>query len=208
MGEPTIDKPSIDRLDIADPAKSSGTDDLSTSAINIQAEGDEITSALPADDMFPMTHSDGFAILNEFFEQPAISSGLVSDMEGLGKWPAFTAESTHRDEIHEHIVWSNTPKVSNALHYSPSTALNLASPKALDMLDTELPIASAATSEDGSSGSSEIGSLSIDRTSYPPSETHRFDSDLATIVRHTPYIKRLVLDKSAQWLDHVLIALH
>jgi hypothetical protein len=85
MSQPTIDKSSIDCLNIAEAPKSSGTDDLPTSAIHIQIEGGEITGASPADDMFPMTHGDGFAILNEFFEQFAIGSGPVSDVEGLGK---------------------------------------------------------------------------------------------------------------------------
>jgi hypothetical protein len=102
--EPTIDKSSVNCPDTAEAPDSSNTDDLPTSAIHIQIEGDEITSASPADDMFPMTHSDGFAILNEFFEQPAISSRPMSNVEGLGKWPAFTAESTHRDEVLEHTV--------------------------------------------------------------------------------------------------------
>jgi len=68
----------------------------------------------------------------------------------------------------------------------------------LDMLDPDLPVASAATSESGSSGSSEPGSLSTDLTSYTPSETHHTSSDLASVVRHTPYVKRPILDKSAQ----------
>jgi hypothetical protein len=81
--------------DTAKAPDSSNTDDLPTSAIHIQIEGDEITSALLADDMFPITHGDGFAILNEFFEKPAIRSGPLSDVEGLDKWPVFTAEFTH-----------------------------------------------------------------------------------------------------------------
>jgi hypothetical protein len=83
MGGPTIGKSSIDCLNTVEAPKSFGADDLPTSAIHIQTEGDEITNASPADDMFPMTHGDGFAILNKFFEQPAIGSGPVSDVEGL-----------------------------------------------------------------------------------------------------------------------------
>jgi hypothetical protein len=97
--KPTINKSSVNCLDTAKAPDSSNIDDLPTSTIHIQIEGDEITSALLVDDMFLMTHSDGFAILNEFFEQPAIRLGPMSDVEGLGKWPAFTAEFTYRDEV-------------------------------------------------------------------------------------------------------------
>jgi hypothetical protein len=93
----------------------------------------------------------------------------------------------------------NTPKVSNAPHHSPSTGINAVSTKASDILDPDLLIASAATFESGSSGSSEPGSLSTDLTSYTPSETHHISSDLASVVQHTPYVKRPILDKSAQW---------
>jgi hypothetical protein len=49
--------------------------------------------ASPVGDMFPITHSDRFGILNKFFEQPDIGSEYVSNMKKLGKWPAFIAES-------------------------------------------------------------------------------------------------------------------
>jgi hypothetical protein len=81
-------------LDTAEALNSSGTDDLPTSAIHIQNEGDETV-----DGMSPTTHRAGYNILNEFFRQPAIGSGSVSDVERPGKWLAFTAESTHQDEV-------------------------------------------------------------------------------------------------------------
>jgi hypothetical protein len=182
MSEPTIDKLSMNCPDTAKALDSSDMDDLPTFAIHIQIEGDEITSASLADDMFLITHGNGFAILNEFFEQPAIGPGPVSDMEGLGKWLAFTAEFTYQDEVLEHTVWSNTPEVLNALYCSPSTSINAISPKALDMLDPDLPVASATTSESGFSRLSKPGSLSTDLTSYTLSKTYHTSSDLTSVV--------------------------
>jgi hypothetical protein len=68
---------------------------MPTSAIHIQIEGGEITSLSPLDEMSPTTHGAGYDIINGFFEEAAISPGPVSDVERLGKRPAFTAESTH-----------------------------------------------------------------------------------------------------------------
>jgi hypothetical protein len=93
--EPTINKSSVNCLDTAKALDSFDIDNLPTSAIHIQIEGDEITSTLLVDDMFLMTHSDGFAILNKFFKQPAIRLRPMSDVEGLRKWLAFTAEFTY-----------------------------------------------------------------------------------------------------------------
>jgi hypothetical protein len=158
------------------------------------------------DDMSPTTHRAGYDILNEFFGQPAIGPGPVSDEEGPGKWPAFTAESTHRDEVLEHTVRSNSPAALNAPQHSPSTGINAVSSKASGILDPGLFVASAATSDSGSSGSSDPGSLSTDLTSYTPSETPIYN-DLASGVQHTAYIKYSILDDHAPWLEHVLTAL-
>lgn len=40
--------------------------------------------------MFPTTRGAGYDILNKFFKEAAIGPGPVSDVEGLGKRPAFT----------------------------------------------------------------------------------------------------------------------
>ena len=175
--EPTIDKSSADCPDTVEALDSSGTDDLPTSATHIQIEGDETV-----DSMSPTTHRAGYDILNEFFGQPAIGPGPVSDVGRPGKWPAFTAESTHRYEVLEHTVRSNTPEALDAPQNLPGTGMNAVSSKTSDTLDPDLSIASAATSESGSSGSSEPGSLSTDLTSYTPSETHIY-GDLASGVQ-------------------------
>jgi hypothetical protein len=90
----------------------------------------------------------------------------------------------------------------------PIAEINASASEAIDILDPDLPVASAAISESSSSiGSSEPRSMSTNPTSYPPSETYHISSDLASVVRHTLYVKRPILDESAQWLEHFLIAL-
>ncbi len=70
-----------------------------------------------------------------------ISSKLL-----LIKRLAITDGSTNQYEVLEQTVRSNTPGVSNAPHHSPSTGIHTASSKVLDILDPDLPIASATTS--------------------------------------------------------------
>jgi len=193
--ELAIDKSSANCTDTAEALDFPGTDDLPTSAIHIQIEGDETV-----DDISPTTHRAGYEILNEFFGQPAIG------VEGPGKLLASTAEATHREEVVEPTIWSNTPKTLNAPQHLPSTSICFVSSKASDILDPDLSIASAATLESSSSGSSKPGSLSTDLTSYSPSETHIY-SDLASGVQHTAFVKRSILDDPAPWLEHVLTAL-
>jgi hypothetical protein len=65
-------------------------------------------------------------------------------------------------------VQSNTPEALNTAQLLPSTGINAVSSTASDILDPDIAVASAATSESGSSGSSEAGSLSTNLTSYTP----------------------------------------
>lgn len=96
---------------------------------------------------------------------------------------------------------TTAPITSGALtapQHSRSTDINTVSSEASNILDSYLAIASATMSESGSSiGSSELGSLSTNPTSLSPSETHHYRSDLLTGVRHTPCVKRSILDESA-----------
>jgi len=79
-----------------------------------------------------------------------------------GKWPAFTADSNHRDKVLEHTVRSNTTEASDAPQDSPSTSINAVYSETSDILGPGLSIASAAMSESGSNRSSEPGALSMD----------------------------------------------
>ncbi|KFY43092.1 hypothetical protein V495_04165 [Pseudogymnoascus sp. VKM F-4514 (FW-929)] len=189
--EPTTSKSSVEC-----PA----TYDLPTSAIQVQMEGDKI-----ADNMSPATHLAGFDILNDFFEGPAIGREAVSDAEGTGKWPAFTAEATHRDEDLECAVPPNTLRALDAPQHSPSTGIDTLSSKVSDTLEPDLFIASAATSGSSSPELSEPGSSSTGSTSCTSPETHIHD-DFSSGV-YTGYVKRLCLDDPTTWLEHVLTAL-
>jgi hypothetical protein len=201
--EPTIDKSYIDNPNIVGAPKSSSAADLPMSATHIQIEGGEIISSSPEGGMFPMTHDDGLAILDEYFEQSAIGLGPANDAEWLDKRPTFTAESAHQDGALEPTIRSNTPGALTPQR-APIAEINVVFSGASDILDPDLTVASAAMSESSSSiESSEPGSTSTNPTSYPPSETRHINSDLASAVRHTPYVKRPILDKSAQWLEHV-----
>jgi hypothetical protein len=171
---------------------------VAASAIHIQIEGDETV-----DNMSPTTHRAGYDILNEFFGQPAIGLEAVSDREGPGKWPAFSAEP---DEDLENTVPSKTPEALDAPRHSLSTGINDVSSKDSDILEPDLRIASAAMSESGSKPSSESGSLSTDLTRYTPSETY-IHSGFPSEAQHIAYVKRSFLDDPAPWLEHVLTAL-
>jgi hypothetical protein len=185
--EPTVDYP-----DIAEALESSGMDDLPISTTHIEIEG-----GARVEDMSPTTHRAGYDILNEFFGQPAIDPGSVSDVEGFNKWPDVTAEP-HRDTVLKHTIESETSGASHAPQNSLSTGIS----KAMDITDPDLSIASATASKSSSRASSETRSLSTDLTIYTPSETY-IQNDLANGVQHTPFAKRSILDDPAPWLEHV-----
>jgi hypothetical protein len=128
----------------------------------------------------------------------------VSDIEGTGKWPAFTAESTHRDEDLECTVPPNTLKALDAPQHSPSTGINTFSSKDSDILEPDLFIASAATFGSSSPESSEPGSSSTGSTSCTSPETHIHDDFPSGV--YTGYVRRLFLDDPTPWFEHVLTA--
>ncbi|KAM3064611.1 hypothetical protein ACMFMF_011901, partial [Clarireedia jacksonii] len=202
--EPATNRPYINNTNTVEAPKPSDAADLPMSATHIQIEGGEIMSLSPDGDMFPITHGDGLNILDKYFGQSAIGLGPAKDTEGLEKWPICTAESIYHDKALEPpVVWSNTPVALTAPRHPPT-----ASSETSDIIDLNLTITSAAMSESScSTGSSESGSMSSSLTSYPSSETHHVNSDLAIADRQIPSVKRPILDESAQWLEHVLIEL-
>jgi hypothetical protein len=130
-----------------------------------------------------LSQKEGFYILEEYFEESAVDSGPVNDTEGWERCLTSTVECIYQDRLLE-----------------PTGDL--------DILDLNPTVVSAAVSESGSSiVPSEPRSLSTVPTSYPPSETHDINSELPSVVRHAPCFKRSTLDESAQWLEHVLMAL-
>ena len=153
-----------------------------------------------------MTHGDGLNILDEYFEQSRIRSGLASDEEGLDKWLMSAAESIYQGDAPEIAGWFSTEGVLAAPQHSPVAGMNTICPGTPDILEPDQS-ASAAMSESSSSiGFSDPGSLSTNQTSYPASETHQIEKDSASGALHAPYVKRPVLDESAQWLEYVLMA--
>ena len=199
--ESTVDKSSVDCPETVEDLDLQGTDDLPTSTTHIHIKGDKAV-----DNMSPTTHRAGYDILNEFFGQSAIDPKPVSDIERPCKWPASTAEYNHRPEVLEHTARSNTPEAVDAPQNLLGSGINAVSSTTLHILDPDLFIASAATSEPGSRGLSEPRSLSTDLTSYTPSKTYTY-SDLASGLQHTAYVKCSILDHPTPWLEHVLTAL-
>lgn len=146
-------------------------------------------------DMFPVTHGDGLTILDEHFEESAIGSGSVDNPGELDKWPTFMAESLHQDEDLEPTAMPTTPRASTEPRHPPNAEINSSSSEALDV-DPDPAVVSAEISESGSrTGSSGT------------SGTHHINSDFAGGVQQAAYVKRIILDESVQWLEHVLIAL-
>jgi hypothetical protein len=168
-------------------------------------EGGEIASA--SLECHTLSQEDVFNILEEYFEKSA-DSGPVNDTEGLDRRPASTVECIRQDGHLEHTVRSNTPPALTSPRHPLGAGIDPIASEALDILDLDSAVVSAAISESGSSiVSSEPRSLSTVPTSYPPSETHDISRDLPSGVRHAPCFKRSTLDESAQWLEYVLMAL-
>jgi hypothetical protein len=196
--EPTIDKSYIESPNTVETPKSFGAADLPISPTHIPIEGGGTMGLSPEGDMFPVSHGDGLTIFDEYFEESAIGSGSVGNTGEPGKSPTFMAESVESTR-------PNTPGASTEPRHPPNAEINSSSSEALDV-DPDPAVVSAEISESGSRAGSP-GSLSTNPTSYPPSETHHINSDFASGVQHAAYVKRLILDESAQWLEHVLIAL-
>jgi hypothetical protein len=176
--KPTISEPSV----------------LPTSDVHVLVEGSEIASKSLKG--HTLSQEDVFNILEEYFERSR-DSGPVNDTEGLDRRLASTVECIRQDRHIEHTVWSNTPlALTSPRHLGAS--IDPISSEALDTLDLDLAVVSAAISESCSSiVLSEPRSLSTVPTSYPPSETYDISSDLLSRVRHAPCFKRATLDKSA-----------
>jgi hypothetical protein len=115
---------------------------------------------------------------------------------------------------------TSEPTINRAAINNPNTIEALEHPGADEALpptsDIHIPIEGGETtsaSPEGMSqstsdtGSPETGSMSTNPTSYPPSETHDINSNLPNAVQCAPFVKRSILDESAQLLHHVLMAL-
>lgn len=120
--QPPIDRPLINCLDAAEAFDSSDTDHLPTTAVRAQKQGGNITSMSPVVDMFPMIHSEGFSILDEFFKQPSVDLGSSSDVVGLTKGPVSAVNINCQPALLESTVIPSIPCASTAPQHPPSTA--------------------------------------------------------------------------------------
>ena len=122
----------------------------------------------------------------------------MNDTEDLDRRPASTVKCIRQDRPLQHTVRSNTPLALTSPWHPLGASIDPISSEALDTLDLDSAMVSAAISESGSSiVLSKPRSLSMVLTSYPPSETHDISSNLLSRVRHAPCFKRLTLDELA-----------
>lgn len=206
--EAAIDRSYIDNTNTVDALESSNVADLPKSATHVDIGGGGIVSLSPNGDMFPMTHGDGLNILDEYFEQSPIVSGPANDVEGLDKGLTCAAESVHQDNAVDPTAWSNTPGVLAAPQHPPVAGKNTVSSGASDIPNPNHTVSAAVFESSSGVSSSDPGSLSTNLMSYAPSETHHIDEASTSGVLHTLCAKRPIIDESAQWLDHILTALH
>jgi len=146
-----------------------------------------------------ITHTDGIAILDEYFPQSAIDSRPLNGAVAPDELPTFIADTTCRNSP---LVSSIPSLAPGALGGSPDTV----SSKAPDILDPHQAISGFEMSTPNT-GSPESASSCRDLTSCPSSETDGTDISLPDIATHTPFARRLVLDDAAQLLERVLVAL-
>lgn len=213
LSEPTIDASIPECPDSVIISISGGEADLPTSNQyndngDSNRDGDiEVIDSSPQVDLFPVNHRDGFAIIEEYFEQSVNHLELSNAAESLEEITITTAEPFQEDDAQS----TSRLLTSGALissQYPLGTDINALSSEDSNMLDGNSAIVSTAGSESGSSvGCSESGTLSTNPTSYPPSMTDHNGSDLSNGVRTTPLPERPILDQSAQWLGHVFMAL-
>jgi hypothetical protein len=179
--------------------------DVPTSATHIQISSSDTISVLLEGGILPMTHSDGLAILDEYFEQPATGAGPANDADSLGSRPMILSESRNQDKALEATASFD---ISRSKTQQSQVVGENAVLEAFAKPNPDLAAASAAASESSSSiGSSKVGSLFTDPTSVASSEAHINNDLLTSEIQDPPFLKRAVLDKSAQWLEGVLIAL-
>jgi len=149
-----------------------------------------------------MTHVDGLAILDEYFEQPVIDAGPAGNTNGLANCPTISGESSNQGKAIEVRADGNASRSEPLLQALEKDALT----DAFSESTPSLAAASAAISESGSKkGPSEAGSLFTDPTTS--SEAHINNNLLASDLQHSTLLKRAVLDESAQWLEGVSMAL-
>jgi hypothetical protein len=161
-------------------------------------------TVLPEGDVLPMTHVDGLAILDEYFEQPVIGAGSADDTDVLANYPTNSGESCNQGRAFEVTVDFNASSSEPLLQAVEKDA----APDTFDEPTPDLAAASATISESGSEkGPFEVGSLLTDPTRTASCEAHINNNQLASDLPHLTLLKRAVLDESAKWIEDILMAL-
>jgi hypothetical protein len=124
-------------------------------------------------DLPSITHTNRITILDKYFPKSAIESSPYIP-----------------------VVWSHTPK---ALTAPPSTGPNAVSIEVTGSLDPDQAIGGFEISKSTSStGSLELLSSYMDRTSYLSSVTDITDIDLPDTVKQSPFARHAILNNSVQ----------
>lgn len=176
--------------------------DVLTSATNTQMETSDIITVFPDGCMPPMTHVDGLAILDEYFEQPVISAGPADDTASLVNYPMNSGESRVESRALEVTVDFNATRSESFLQAVEKNTVtgNESTP---DLIATSADISAPGLEK----GPSEAGSLFTDPTSTASSAAHINNNLLASDLQQSTLLNRAVLDESAQWLEAVSMAL-
>ena len=167
-------------------------------------ESSGIIAVLPEGDILPMTHVDGLAILDEYFEQPVIGAGPADGTASLVNYPMNSGESSGQGRALEVTPDFNATRSEPHLQTVEKDAI----PDSFDEPTPDLAAASAVMSESGSTkGPFEVASLVTNPTSNAFSEAYINNNLLGSDLQHPTVLKRAVLDESAKWIEDILMAL-
>ncbi|KAH8650269.1 hypothetical protein BGZ60DRAFT_421646 [Tricladium varicosporioides] len=171
-------------------------------AIASLIDGDETHVDSAAErDLPTITHTDGMALLDEYFPKSATDSrplnGVVPD-----EMPTSVADTPCQDSPLP-LIQSYSPET---LTLPPSAGTNDAPFEASDIVDPKHSGSGFETSI-SSVASHELESSRTDSSSNTTSETNATDLELPDAVIYTSFARRPVLDNTDQLLDCVLVAL-
>ncbi|KAN0117099.1 hypothetical protein V8E51_003076 [Hyaloscypha variabilis] len=161
---------------------------------------DEATVGRPVDSDLPtITHADGMAILDEYFPISAIDSRPLNGAVAPGELSTSIADTACRN-------FPLVPSIPSLAPENLNTTPDLISSKSHRIPDPHQATGGVEMSAPNT-GSPESVSSCGDSSSCPSSETDGTNIGSLDIVTHPPFARRLVLDETAQLLEHVLVAL-
>jgi hypothetical protein len=215
--EPTTDEPTTDKPPTNEPASEPDTmepqdtsrdvpyredtsDDMARFALVSPIAVDETTvGGVVETDLPAITYADGMAILDEYFPISAVDSRPLNCAVAPDELSMSTTDTACRNFPLVPSILSFTPEESNtSLDIISSESFTLPSPHQstsgfeMSTPNTSLP---------------QLLSSCGDSSSCSSSETDGTDFGSLGIATNTPLARRLVLDDTAQLLEHVLAAL-